>query len=94
MIIVELIQHIIIHQLISISQASPKTLGKDRLALAAAAASEFKNQNTLVLDAGTCLTYEMVNSKNEYLGGDMSDGKQIHLRALNGFTDKGCYCPK
>lgn len=68
--------------------ASPKTLGKDRLALAAAAASEFKNQNTLVLDAGTCLTYEIVNSENEYLGGAISPGKQMRFKALNSFTEK------
>lgn len=68
--------------------ASPQTLGKDRLALAAAAAAEFKNQNTLVLDAGTCLTYEMVNSENEYLGGAISPGKQMRFKALNSFTKK------
>lgn len=68
--------------------ATPNTLGKDRLALAAAAASEFKNQNTLVLDAGTCLTYEMVTSENEYLGGAISPGKQMRFKALNTFTEQ------
>jgi len=68
--------------------ATPSTLGKDRIALAAAAASEFKDQNTLVLDAGTCLTYEMVNSENEYLGGAISPGKQMRFKALNFFTEQ------
>jgi type III pantothenate kinase len=67
---------------------TPNTLGKDRMALAAAAASEFKNQNTLVLDAGTCLTYEMVTNENEYLGGAISPGKQMRFKALHSFTEQ------
>ena len=67
--------------------ATPETLGKDRIALAAAAASEFKNQNTLVLDVGTCLTFEIITDKNEYLGGAISPGMQMRFKSLNYFTE-------
>lgn len=67
---------------------TPKTLGKDRIALAAAAVGEFPNQNTLVLDAGTCLTYEMVTKENVYLGGAISPGLDMRFKALNHFTEK------
>jgi type III pantothenate kinase len=67
--------------------ATPATLGKDRMALAAAAASEFNGQNTLVLDIGTCLTYEMVTDKNEYLGGAISPGMKMRFKALHHFTE-------
>ena len=67
--------------------ATPNTLGKDRIALAAAAVSEFKNKNTLVLDIGTCLTYEMVTETSEYLGGAISPGMQMRFKSLNRFTE-------
>lgn len=67
---------------------SPKTLGVDRIALMSAAASEFANKNVLVIDAGTCITFDFKNSKNEYLGGAISPGIQMRYRALNEFTEK------
>ncbi|MCT4624632.1 MAG: type III pantothenate kinase [Schleiferiaceae bacterium] len=68
--------------------ATPDTLGKDRLALAASACLEFKNKDTLVIDAGTCITYDIITSKNEYLGGAISPGLEMRFKALNTFTEK------
>lgn len=67
---------------------TPKTLGVDRIALVAAAATMFPNQNVLVIDAGTCVTYDFLNAKNEYLGGAISLGIQMRYKALNVFTEK------
>lgn len=67
--------------------ASPETLGADRIALAAAAVLHFPEQNTLVIDAGTCITYDMITQKGEYLGGAISPGLQMRYQALNYFTD-------
>lgn len=67
---------------------SPQTLGKDRLALVAAGAQEYKDSNLLIIDAGTCITFDFKNSKNEYLGGAISPGLQMRLKALNYFTAK------
>lgn len=65
---------------------SPKTLGLDRIALAAAAVAQFENKNTLIIDAGTCVTYDIVTHKKEYLGGAISPGLNMRFRALNNFT--------
>ncbi len=67
---------------------TPETLGKDRLALAARAVRLFPNKNTLIIDAGTSITYDYINNQNEYLGGGISPGLQMRFKALHTFTDK------
>src|ERR1035437_2575350 len=69
-------------------ELTPETLGKDRLASAVGANSLFKNQNVLSIDAGTCIKYDFVNEKNQYLGGGISPGMEMRFKALNQFTDK------
>jgi len=68
--------------------ASPQTLGKDRLALVAAGSLNFQNENVLIIDAGTCITFDFKNAANEYLGGAISPGLQMRLKALQHFTSK------
>nr|WP_321416018.1 type III pantothenate kinase [uncultured Allomuricauda sp.] len=65
------------------SYATPHTLGVDRLALAAAAYQQNPRGNTLVIDAGTCITYEMVNNAGEYVGGAISPGVRMRYRAMH-----------
>ncbi len=67
---------------------TPETLGKDRLAAAIGANFMFPNQNLIVIDAGTAITYEFVNSKNQYLGGYITPGIQTRLNSLNHYTSK------
>ncbi len=67
---------------------TPQTLGKDRLAAAVAGNNLFPNQNVLIIIAGTCITYEFVNKKAEYLGGAISPGISIRFKALHTFTGK------
>jgi type III pantothenate kinase len=66
--------------------ATPQTLGNDRKALVAAAAKYYPKRNVLIIDAGTCITYDFKNSKNEYLGGAISPGLKMRFKALNSFT--------
>lgn len=68
--------------------ASPITLGVDRIALVSAAAAQYPNRNVLVIDAGTCITYDFLNSENEYLGGAISPGVSMRYQSLNTFTEK------
>ena len=68
--------------------ATPKTLGLDRVALIAAAADQYKKENVLVIDAGTCITFDFLNCKNEYLGGAISPGLTIRYEALHNLTAK------
>ena len=67
---------------------SSETLGKDRLASAVGANFLFSNQNILAVDAGTCIKYDFVNDKNQYLGGSISPGIDMRFKALHKFTDK------
>ena len=67
---------------------TPKTLGKDRIAVTVGANAIFPNQNLLVIDAGTAITYDLVNQSNEYIGGNISPGIQTRFKALNHFTGK------
>ena len=68
--------------------STPETLGKDRIAIASAAATLYKGSNVLVIDIGTCTTYDFINTKREYLGGAISPGLSLRFKALNEFTHK------
>lgn len=67
---------------------TPETLGKDRLAAAVCANNLFPNNDVLVIDAGTCIKFDFVNSQSEYLGGAISPGLHMRFQALNTFTGK------
>ena len=65
---------------------TPNTLGVDRIALSSAAVSTFPKTNCLIIDAGSCITYDFVTNKAEYLGGAISPGIKIRYKALHAFT--------
>lgn len=67
---------------------TPQTLGVDRLALAVAANALHPNINVLAIDSGTAITYDFVNSNNEYIGGAISPGITTRFKALHHFTSK------
>lgn len=67
---------------------TPISLGKDRLAAAIGAYKLFPNDNVLVIDAGSSITYEILSNKGAYLGGAISVGIQLRAKALHHFTDK------
>lgn len=67
---------------------SISTLGSDRFAAAAGALNLFPNKNVLVIDAGTCIKYNFVNQRNEYIGGGISPGLRMRFKALQTFTAK------
>ena len=70
------------------SYATPQTLGVDRIALATAAFYCNSTANTLIIDAGTCITYDLVNDYGEYLGGSISPGLHMRYKALHNQTSK------
>ncbi len=67
---------------------TPETLGKDRLAAAIGANELFPNQNILVIDAGSAITFDFVSENNQFLGGNISPGMEMRFKALNHFTGK------
>jgi type III pantothenate kinase len=82
---------VLTHQLplpIKIMYATPLTLGVDRIAGACGAQTLFPHRNVLVIDAGTCITYDFTNAQGSYLGGGISPGLYMRLNALHTFTAK------
>ena len=65
---------------------TPDTLGLDRMALVAAASEAYPNTNVLIIDAGSCITYDFLNARGEYMGGAISPGIHMRYNALHTFT--------
>lgn len=66
----------------------PETIGADRLALAAAAVHFYSGRHNLVIGLGTCITYNFINKNREFIGGAISPGMEMRLKALNYYTAK------
>ncbi|HEY6163003.1 MAG TPA: type III pantothenate kinase [Bacteroidia bacterium] len=64
------------------------TLGNDRLPAVIAAQQQHPGKDVLVIDSGTCIKYNFINAKGEYLGGGISPGIDMRFKALNTFTDR------
>ena len=66
----------------------PETIGADRLALTAAAVYYYPTYNNLVIGMGSCITYNFINKYHEFIGGAISPGLEMRLKALNYYTAK------
>lgn len=67
---------------------TPHTLGSDRICLVAAAAKDSKNDDhsaSLVIGAGTCITFDVLEGR-KYIGGAISPGIHMRARAMHHFT--------
>ncbi|PWJ34144.1 type III pantothenate kinase [Sediminitomix flava] len=66
---------------------SPETLGLDRLAAVIGAQQLFPSENLIVIDAGTCITFDvLLHSPSRYVGGAISPGLNMRFKALHEFT--------
>ena len=68
--------------------ATPNSLGKDRIALVASAFYQYPKTNVLTIDMGTCITYDMIDSAGQYLGGAISPGMNMRYKAMHQQTKK------
>ncbi len=66
--------------------STPDTLGIDRLVLAAGAVLQHPKKNRLVIDAGTCVTYDFIDENDCYLGGAISPGIRLRYESLHNYT--------
>lgn len=71
---------------IKIQYASASTLGADRIAAAAGAYKIAAGNPTLIVDAGTAVTYDFLSADGIFLGGNIAPGIDLRLRSLNEFT--------
>lgn len=66
--------------------ATPHTLGVDRIAAVCGAQYAFPGRNCLVIDAGTCITYDFIDATANYYGGSISPGLNMRFKAMHTFT--------
>jgi len=64
---------------------NPKELGPDRIANSVAG-YKIVESDVIIVDLGTATTFDIVNSKKEYLGGSIAPGIKISLDALTSKT--------
>lgn len=68
---------------LQVAYQTPETLGADRLAAACGAAARFPKKNSLVIDVGTCINYELVTADRTYRGGAISPGVRMRFLAMH-----------
>ncbi|ARN78409.1 hypothetical protein BST97_10660 [Nonlabens spongiae] len=65
------------------------TLGNDRIALVSGAMGMSQpHEPLLIIDAGTCITYDYLDTEQVYQGGAISPGLSMRYKALHTFTAK------
>lgn len=67
---------------------TPETLGADRVAAAVGAKILYPEKNCLVIDMGTCITYDLVDAADNFHGGIISIGVRMRFKAMNTFTKR------
>ena len=67
---------------------TPETLGQDRLAAAVGAKSLCPDENLLIIDAGSAITYDFVSAEGEYIGGNIAPGLKMRFTMLQRMTKK------
>lgn len=67
---------------------TPGTLGYDRMAAVVGACARMPGKDILVIDAGTCITYEFIDAAGRYHGGNISPGLHMRFHALHRFTGR------
>lgn len=76
------------HLPIKTSYKTPSTLGIDRICGAVAANKYFPENTVLVIDMGTCITYDLIDTNKTHLGGGISPGYTMRLDAMHAFTSR------
>lgn len=65
---------------------TPATLGKDRIAAVMGAKSLFPDLSLLIIDAGTCITFDYIDKSGAYHGGSISPGLEMRIKSMHEFT--------
>lgn len=70
---------------------TPESLGSDRIACMIAAAELYPQQTVLVVQCGSCMTFDLLHN-NVYQGGSISPGLNMRFKALADFTARLPLC--
>lgn len=71
---------------ISLNYETPETLGMDRVAALIGAQSLFPNEALMVIDVGTCNTYDILDATGVFRGGVIAPGFKMRMRSMSQFT--------
>ncbi|MCB0510902.1 MAG: type III pantothenate kinase [Chitinophagales bacterium] len=71
---------------IRLNYSSLESLGSDRIALSVGAAFLYPQRNVLVVSAGTCITYDLLDEAGVFQGGLIAPGAAIRLKSLHEYT--------
>lgn len=71
---------------VNIMYHTTETLGADRIAAIVGARSMKADGPLLVIDTGTCITYDFLDADNHYLGGNIAPGLELRLKAMHEHT--------
>lgn len=72
---------------LQVDYATPQTLGMDRLAAAVGAAHLYPEKPVLIIDAGSCIKYDLVNA-GVFLGGTIAPGLKMRMKAMHYYTKR------
>ncbi|MCE7066707.1 type III pantothenate kinase [Dyadobacter sp. CY326] len=67
---------------------TPQTLGADRVAASVGANFLYPNEDLVVIDMGTCITYDLVDKDATFQGGLISPGVKMRFNAMHSFTKR------
>ena len=70
---------------LQIDYETPETLGLDRLA-SAVGAYHLQQNDVLVIDAGTCITYDLITKPGVFRGGVIAPGLNMRMKSMSHFT--------
>ena len=71
---------------ITLDYETPETLGIDRVAACIGAQVIYPNQPVLVIDIGTCITYDILDDTGTYRGGVIAPGLKMRMKAMHAQT--------
>jgi type III pantothenate kinase len=71
---------------INIRYKSKETLGTDRLSSTIGALGIWGKSSLLIIDCGTCITYNFLEGGTDFIGGSISLGIELRYKALHSFT--------
>ena len=66
----------------------PKQLGQDRIALLAACQLLYPHKNVLVIDIGSCITYDLLDQNGIHQGGAISPGFSMRFKSMSDYSGK------
>ena len=73
---------------LSFGYSNRRECGFDRIADCVGALTLKPRKPLLVIDAGTCITYNYIDATSCFLGGNISPGVDIRFKSLNDYTHK------